>query len=437
MSGRLDRRQILKHTAVVGGAAAAQPLLSQSMARAEDAAANETPLGTAEHCVMIWLGGGAAQIDTWDPKAVSPDFKETPGSAYPSIPTAIEGVEVCEHLANMAPILDRCVPVRTVHHDVVDEHAAATYRMHTGRPTSGTVVYPSLGSGISFMKPRLNELMPSYVVMGYPSPARGPGFLGAEHGYLYLTETTTGPKGLVRPPRVSEERHIRRMELLEEMRQRFASETHDSQIEEYIAAAEQGFRLAGPEFMEVFDLNAEPADLRNEYGDEFGQRCLLTRRLIERGTRFIEVSFNLNFVNGTGWDTHNEGQQRQHLLIQGLDRALATFILDLERCSLLDKTVICVSTEFGRPAQFDSRGGRGHHAKCFSALLAGGGMRTGQAVGVSDDLAMNIVERPVSVPDLFATIYAAMGIDPHYELYAGERPVPITDNGVAIAELFA
>ncbi len=440
MSRRLDRRQVLKHTAALGSVAAAQPLLSQRAAWADDAVvseahpANESPLGNAEHCVMIWLGGGASQTDTWDPKVVTPDFKEA-GSAYPSISTAIEGVEVCEHLSLTAPLMDRCVPVRTVHHDVIDEHAAATYRMHTGRPTSGTIVYPSLGSGVSYMKPRLNELMPSYVVMGYPSPARGPGFLGAEHGYLYLTETTTGPKGLVRPPRVSEERHSRRMALLEEMRQRFAAEAQDSQIEEYIAAADQGFRLAGPEFMEVFNLDAEPADLRNQYGDEFGQRCLLTRRLIERGTRFIEVSFNLNFVNGTGWDTHNEGQQRQHLLIQSLDRALAAFILDLERCGLLDKTLICVSTEFGRPAQFDARGGRGHHAKSFSTLLAGGGLRTGQAIGVTDDLAMNVVERPVSVPDLFATIYATLGIDPHYELYAGERPVPITDNGVAIAEL--
>jgi hypothetical protein len=434
MSDNCTRRTLLSRATAGGALAAAGSVLPQ-VTRADDLAVAASQLGTAEHCVMIWLGGGAAQIDTWDPKAVSPDLKETAGSAYPSIATAIEGVQVCEHLALTAPLMDRCVPVRTVHHDVVDEHGAATYRMHTGRPTSETVVYPSLGSCVSYMKPKLNELMPSYVVMGYPSPARSPGFLGAEHGYIYLTETTTGPKGLVRPQRVSDEQHSRRMALLEQMRQRYADQTDDAQIDEYIAAAEQGFRLAGPEFMEVFNLDAEPADLRNEYGDEFGQRCLLTRRLFERGTRFVEASFNLNFVNGTGWDTHNEGQQRQHLLIQGLDRALAALIQDLERCRLLDKTVICVSTEFGRPAQFDSRGGRGHHAQAFSVLLAGGGMQTGQAIGTTDDLAMNIVDRPVSVPDLFATIFAAMGIDPRHELYAGERPVPITDGGVAIAEL--
>jgi hypothetical protein len=198
---------------------------------------------------------------------------------------------------------------------------------------------------------------------------------------------------------------------------------------------DQGFRLAGPEFMNVFDLDAEPADLRNAYGDEFGQRCLLARRLIERGTRFIEVSYNLNFVNGTGWDTHKEGQQKQHLLIQSVDRAFSTLLTDLEQKQLLDKTLLVISTEFGRPAQFDAQGGRGHHSKSFTVLLAGGGLKTGQAIGTTDELGMSIVDRPVSVPDLFATILASLGADPHQELYAGDRPVPVTDGGQPVREL--
>ena len=143
------------------------------------------------------------------------------------------------------------------------------------------------------------------------------------------------------------------------------------------------------------------------------------------------------FINGTGWDTHNEGQLRQHELIQDLDQALAALIEDLERRNRLDRTLIVVATEFGRPPEFDSGGGRGHYSKAFSVLLAGGGLRTGQVVGVTDELGKTILERPVSVPDLHATIYAALGIDPSKELYDGDRPVPITDHGTPVEVLFA
>jgi len=148
------------------------------------------------------------------------------------------------------------------------------------------------------------------------------------------------------------------------------------------------------------------------------------------------VAFNLNFVNGTGWDTHNEGQLKQHVLIQQLDQAFGALITDLEKRKRLDKTLIVINTEFGRPPEFDGGGGRGHQAKAFSCVLAGGGLKTGQAIGVTDEIAKKIVDRPVSVPDFFATIYHALGIDTTTELLAGERPVPITDGGKPIKELF-
>jgi uncharacterized protein (DUF1501 family) len=195
--------------------------------------------------------------------------------------------------------------------------------------------------------------------------------------------------------------------------------------------------LAGPAFRSVFDLASEPASLREGYGGEFGQRCLLARRLVESGVRFVEVAHNLNFVNGTGWDTHNAGQLRQHELIIELDNALSALIDDLERRKKLDTTLIVVAGEFGRPPEFDAGGGRGHQSTAFSALLAGGGLATGKAIGRTDDLAKTIVERPVSIPDFHATIHSALGIDPDKELRTSDgRPVPITDHGKPIAELF-
>lgn len=396
------------------------------------------PMGRAEHCIFIWLGGGACQIDTWDPKAMGDPANRKAGSAYESIPTAIQGVRVCQHLNACAAILDRFAVIRTIHHDVIDEHARATNQVHTGRPTAGTIVYPSIGSAVAVARGTLDDRLPPYVLIGFPNVTRGPGFLGARGGYVYLTDTTVGPAGFARQPEVTEARQRRRDELIESMRRGTRDDSALPQVvRDYDLAARQAARMAGPGFMDIFRLEKEADGMREAYGGEFGQRLLLSRRLVERGVRFVEVSHNLGFINGTGWDTHNSGQLKQHLLIQELDRGLAALVRDLETRGLLDRTVIALGTEFGRPAGFDGGGGRGHHSKCFSLALAGGGLRTGVAIGTSDESGMAIVDEPVSIPDYHATIHAALGTDPAMEFFDGDRPVPITDGGRPIARLFA
>jgi uncharacterized protein (DUF1501 family) len=153
--------------------------------------------------------------------------------------------------------------------------------------------------------------------------------------------------------------------------------------------------------------------------------------------RFIEVSHNLNFINGTGWDVHNDGITQQHTLIRELDHALAALTTDLKTKGLLDKTLIVVATEFGRPAEFDGRGGRGHQGSAFSMVLAGGGLRHRGAYGATDDMSKKVLQDPVSVPDFHATILTALGVDTHVDLKDGARPVPVTDGGKPIAALFA
>lgn len=386
---------------------------------------------------MIWLGGGMAQIDTFDPKAMGDAKAKKAGSYYKAIDTAVPGVQVCEHLSETAKVMDRVTALRTVHHDVVDEHAAATNRMHTGRPTTGTVQYPSIGSIIADQRGAAADGVPAYMLIGYPNLTRGPGFLGQKAGFVYLTDVASGPAGLARPAEITNSRQARREQLLSTVRdagrKRFAG---DKLYEEYDSAVAESLRLSGPDFMKSFDLSNESDDLRNKYGDGFGQRLLMSRRLFQSGVRFIEVSHNMNFRNGTGWDTHNDGQLNQHILIQELDQAMTALMADLEAHKMLDKTLIVINSEFGRPAQFDSGGGRGHHSKNFSMVLAGGGIKHQGAYGVSDELAMNAAENPVSVPDAFATIMATMGIDTSINLYDGDRPVPITDGGVPIASLF-
>jgi hypothetical protein len=400
------------------------------------AASDQPPIrGKAEHVISIWLGGGMAHTDTFDPKRLGDPKAKKAGSYYPSIPTAVPGVRVCEHLSKMAPLMDRVTVVRTIHHNVIDEHAAATNRMHTGRPISGTISYPSIGSIIAHQRGAVAETAPPYVIIGYPNVTRGPGFLGAQSGYLYLTDTSRGPAGLSRPKGVTAERQARRGRYLAAI-QAFAPGTEDPKLKSYDAAIERSMDLSGPEFNSVFQLDKEPADLRGHYGGEFGQRCLLARRLVERGVRFIEVSHNLNFINGTGWDAHNQGILNQHGLIQELDTAVSALLKDLEAKRMLDKTLIVITTEFGRPPEFDGGGGRGHQGSAFSCVFAGGGLNHCGAWGETDEIAKKIVSDPVGIPDFFATLCAAVGVDYRKNLYDGDRPVPITDSGQPIARLF-
>jgi len=413
-------------------AAAATPALGALPA----IGATPAKLGKAEHCIFIWLGGGMAQVDTFDPKALG-DAKSKPsraGSYYQSIETAVPGVRVTEHLSQTAKVMDRLTAVRTVNHRVIDEHAFATNLVHTGRMISGNVVYPSIGSIVAHQRGAANPEVPAYMLIGYPNVSRGPGFLGTKSGFVYLTDTESGPAGFTRPGDVGADRAEARLRLLEPLQARFPD---GSTPADYRAAQTEALRLAGPEFMRHFRLAEESGSLRQRYGGEFGQRCLLARRLVQAGVRFIEVSHNLNFINGTGWDSHNAGQLQLHVLIRELDTALSGLIQDLESKGLLEKTLIVVATEFGRPAAFDGGGGRGHQGTAFSLVLAGGGLKHCGAYGVTDDACKEAVESPVSIPDFHATIHAALGIDPGHELLDGSRPVPITDGGVPIARLFA
>lgn len=423
---RLNRRDLLRLTA------ASSAVSVVGWAHAESA---HVPLGKAEHCIFIWLGGGMAQIDTFDPKELGDAASKPsrPGSFYKSIETVVPGVRVTEHLSQTARVMDRVTVVRSVNHRVVDEHAFATNLVHTGRMISGNVVYPSIGSVVAHQRRAANPSVPAYMLIGYPNVSRGPGFLGAKSGFVYLTDTTSGPAGFTRPEDVSSDRAAARSRLLEPLQNRFPE---GSSPADYRAAQAEALRLAGPEFMRNFRLEEESSTLRQRYGGEFGQRCLLARRLVQSGVRFIEVSHNLNFINGTGWDSHNTGQLHLHGLIQELDTALSTLIEDLEQQRMLDTTLIVVATEFGRPAAFDGGGGRGHQGTSFSLVLAGGGLNHQGAYGATDDNCKLPVESPVSIPDFHATVHAALGINPRTEILDGSRPVPITDGGVPIAKLF-
>lgn len=423
----INRRQFLK----AAGAASMLAAVPSSIR------ATNLPKGKAEACIFIWLGGGNAQVDTWDPKRRGDPEERIPGSAYDAIDTAVDGVQVTEYLSKIAARMDRMTLIRSVNHDVINEHAAAVNFLHTGRPISGTTVYPSVGAIMNHELGAAQTGMPGYVVCGPPSDSRGAGFLGAKYSYLYVTDTTKGPVGFVRAPTISEARELRRQKMLSSVREQLhESVNRDDPLLDYDSVIETSQQMSRGEFSGVFNLDREADSLRQSYGSEFGQRCLLARRLVQRGTRFVEVLHNLNFANGTGWDTHQDGQLGQHLLITELDNALATLIDDLEQNRLLDTTLIAVAGEFGRPSAFDFKGGRGHQGSAFSVALAGGGLNHLGAYGETDELSKTVLRDPVSVPDLHATMHHALGIDYTKELFDGDRPVPVTDRGLPIEKLF-
>ncbi len=433
MTGPADRTKLSRRE-FAGLGAVSVASVSRSLAASNDDP-KAAPRGKAQSCILLWMGGGMCHVDTLDPKTVGDPQANKAGSAYRSISTAIPGVRVCEHLSRTADLLDRGVLLRTLTHPLKVDHADSTGLMKTGRLTSGTVVYPSLGSLITHQRGRRADGIPPYIVMGYPNVTRGPGFLGGQYGYLYLTDPEAGPTGLRRPFDVSAERQERRSNLLSLLRTK-ARQSAGKTTQAYDAAIDEAQKLMNSAFSRVFDLKAEREATRERYGSGFGQRCLLARRLVESGSRFVEVAYDLNFKNGTGWDTHRHGQANQHLLIEDLDQALSALVEDLELRGLLDETLIVLATEFGRPPEFDGKGGRGHQSAAFSAALFGGGLRTGQVIGETDDLGRTVIDRPISVPDLHATIFETLGIDPATELYDGDRPIPITDHGQAIGELF-
>ena len=435
----VSRRRFLSSTLQAGvgaGVASLAPGLSPSRLVAL-AKTNRRPKATADSIIFIWLAGGMCHVDTFDPKDAVGDGGTRAGSYYKKIETASPQIQLCEHLPRMAKWMDRASLVRSMTHSFA-EHTAAVNFSHTGRPPSGTIIYPSLGSVISHEVGPLEEKAPAYVVLGQPMVPRGPGFLGGKYGYLYVLNTEEGPAGLQPAFGRTLQDHQRREVLLGGLSESFyAKKASEPLVEAYEAVTRQGYGMMNEKFLSMFNVRNEPDSLKQAFGEEFGQRCLLSRKLVQGGVRFVECSFNLHFINGYGWDAHAFAQKRLHLVIEQLDRGLSMLLQDLDQNKLLERTLVVLATEFGRPPEFDGQGGRGHQSKGYSILFAGGGVQGGRVIGRTDELGGAVADRPVTIPDLHATLYQALGIDLETHLEApGGRPVPVTDFGKPVAELF-
>lgn len=374
---------------------------------AEHAQAAGLQSATAQSAVVIWLGGGPSHLDTWDLKPDAPS--EIRGQFNP-ISTNATGMQISEHLPLLAKQADKFSIIRSMTTGEA-AHERGTHYMLTGfQPLPGFGV-PSYGSVAAKFLPSKSAL-PPYIAVPGPLQYGGAGFLGAALDPFAPGGDPNNSGFRVRdldlPAGMTVERMDRRRTLREAVDSAFSRfEKGSDRVRTVDSFYKRAYGLlSSSEARASFDVSKEPAAVRDAYGrTQLGQSLLLARRLVEGGVRFVTVSSG-------GWDTHNNAfQNLSRNLLPNLDRSIAAFLNDLSQRGLLEKTMVIVMGEFGRTPIINRDGGRDHHARCFSVMMAGGGVKGGQVVGSSDTKGFEPAERPVRPEDLAATIYHGLGID--------------------------
>jgi len=392
--------------------------LAQPGARA--AGSTSTRGGRAKACILLFMHGGASQLDTFDPKPGRPT-----GGSVTTISTALPGVAVSQHLPELARRLDRVALVRSLTARE-GNHDRARYLMHTGQPPQGGVQHPALGAWVA--EAHATGPLPGYVAIG--GPGQGPGLLGAARAPFVVGDPTQPVRNLMPPATVTRERQRDRAELWRTMQVGFERTHASPQATAHRTVVEQALAMRSSPDVVTFDLEREPTALRDRYGaSAFGQGCLMARRLVQAGVPFVEVGL-------PGWDTHENNEDRVRRLCGPLDTGMSALLDDLEATGLLDETLVVWMGDFGRTPRINARGGRDHYPAVSSVLLAGGGIAGGQVVGATDADGYEIVDRPVTVADLVRTIATALGLDPTETRQSpGGRPISLVDGGSVIDEL--
>ena len=369
------------------------------------------------------------------------------GGQFKPIDTSVSGLQVCEHLPKLAKLMEHCVPIRSMSTKEGD-HTRGTYLMRTGNLPTGPIHYPTMGSLFSKELGLESSDLPNFVAVApytqFSPGAYGPGFLGPRYAPLVVGDgnrvapgqagmnydQSLGVKNLELANGINNYRADARLSLLGDLEADFASQrpglVADSHREAYAAAV----RMMRSEAVKAFHLDSEPDKLRDEYGrNQFGQACLLARRLVERGVPFVEVSLNGVANNQTfAWDTHQQNFAAVKGLLGVLDPAWATLMKDLKDRGLLDSTLIVWMGEFGRTPKINPQVGRDHFPAAWTTVLCGGGIKGGQAIGKTSDDGMKVDDRPVSVQDLFCTMCHAVGLDPMKQNLSNVgRPIRLAD----------
>ncbi len=430
----LGRREILRLGAIgAGGLSLARFLELRELAPLR--IGPDARLAKERSMILVWLDGGASHVDTFDAKPRAPI--EIRGD-WRSVEAPIRGVHFGEGLERLAAALPHFALIRSLTSEA-GEHGIARHLMLTGYPVSPSMVHPSHGSVVSSRI--ADPAFPPYLTLAPVNEARlemGPGFLPPEFAPFAVDGNPARPEFVVRdlhPPRgVTPERVSRRRSLQESFDRFRRSFEHAPDVRARTSAFERAYRLVGSRASrEAFDLSKESDATRSSYGGHpLGQCCLMARRLVEAGARFVSIVDD-------GWDTHarNFDALRLHRLPK-LDQSIPVLLQDLAQRGLADDVVVLVMGDFGRTPKVNAMDGRDHWPRAASAILAGGGVRGGTVVGATDDRGEQVVERPVTPADLSATIYTLLGVDPAAEIVTrDQRPIRLVREGEPVHELLA
>jgi uncharacterized protein (DUF1501 family) len=385
------------------------------------AAQAATDPGRKRSCILLWMAGGPSQTDTFDLKPGHAN-----GGPFREIETAATGLRFSEHLPELAKHAQRLAVLRSMRTKEGD-HGRATAHLRTGYLPQGAIRFPSLGALIGHELADTQADLPGMVSIGpqgaFALPSVASGFLGPRHAPLVVSAVGGSLKveDLEASPRAAA-RSRDRLALLHEMEADFLATRPGPGTTSHVSAYDRATRLQREAASRAFDLAQEKDPLRDRYGRNlFGQGCLLARRLVERGVPFVEVTLG-------GWDTHDNNFEQVKSLSSVLDPAWATLMADLEDRGLLDSTLVVWMGEFGRTPGINPRNGRDHYPVAWSVVLGGGGVRGGQVVGRTSTDGAQVEQRPVAVPDLMATICAAMGLDPAKQNPSNVgRPIRLAD----------
>lgn len=441
--------QVTRRDFLHAGSLATLGLTLPGYLRAKEASATDSDV----NCIMLFLLGGPSHIDTWDMKPNAPAEVRGP---FTPIKTNVPGIEISEIFPKMSRHADKFSLVRSVYHTATAVHDTGHQMMQTGRLFSGGVEHPHIGSSLGYLKGGRGEL-PAHVLLPRPMGRTGgnlphgqsAGYLGKNHDPFVLNADPSVPNfkvpDLLPPDYISPVRADRRQRLREAV---------DGSLESFEknAAAKQlddNFNLAyklmsSPKARDAFAVEKEPAAVRDRYGrTRFGQCCLMARRLIEAGVRFVTVNMFETVFDEITWDIHGSKpftdiQEMSKLVAPNFDQAYSTLLEDLADRGLLKNTMVLAMGEFGRTPKVNPAGGRDHHPGAWTILMGGGPIRGGQVVGESDELGYGPKTRPTTPGEVAATVFRGLGLDPHKELPGPQgRPIPLADFSVQpVKELF-
>lgn len=456
ITGAYNRRDALR----VGGLGMFGLTLPRLLA-AMEADGNSSPAAKAKSVIFLFQWGGPSHVDMFDKKDHAPDGYR---GKYDWISTSVPGMSICEHMPETAKVMHKVAQIRTVHHSM-NNHNSAGYTALTGvepatddqRLRDSIDLFPAFGSVVDAVAPNTNG-MPTFVSYphtisdGSKTPGQGASFLGKLHDPLFIpndpnAEDFSLPQ-LSLPASISPERLADRRSLQKLINRQATSLDKSAAAQGLSAYYEKTLRmLNSTRVRNAFDLSAESEAVRDSYGrTTYGQGCLLARRLVESGVKFTTVYFDRSIggrsTTSGGWDTHGFDDSRmfqilpvRHLPIT--DRTLPTLLNDLETRGLLDETLVVWAGEFGRTPKINKNVSRDHWPKCYTVLLAGGGVKGGTVYGRSDRTGSFPDRDPVTTGDLAATIYNLLGINPETEIRDNlDRPLPIA-NGRPVREIFA